>query len=160
MDISKCLRHRWVLLSFATGTAVFVLAAIVSFKENEWSCCKNNEVIFFLPSARIAIPLQPACANLPFFDLEVQGTTWMIAAIKAASVGDVVAELATKAPCPMMLVVQDQQKAEYLIICGKDRQLSMSSMNHLLEQEVLERGKEKLIRLPLPDENVRILVRR
>ena len=84
----------------------------------------------------------------------------MIAALKAASVGDVMAELATKAPCPMMLVIRDQQEAEYLIVCGKDRQLSLSSMKHLIEQENFEQGKEKLIRLPLQDEDVRILVRR
>jgi hypothetical protein len=158
MNISKCLRHQRLLLSIAICTAVFVVVEFVAFKKKAWSCCKNNEVIIVLPSARIAIPLQPACANLPFFDLEIQGTTWMVAALKAASVGDVMAELATKAPCPMMLVVRDQQEAEYLIICGKDRQLSLSSMKHLIEQKAVEQGKEKLIRLPLPGDDVRILV--
>lgn len=150
MDIFKCLRHRWVLLSIATCTVAFVIATVIkTSKEKAWTCFKNNEVVFVTLLKRMAIPLQTISENILFLDLELQGTTWKVAALNTASVGEIMAWLSKKAACPMIAVVKDQQEAEYLIVCGKDRQLSLSSVKHFIEQGFLEKRKEKFIPVPL-----------
>ncbi len=160
MNIFKCLRgYRLVLFSLAACTVVFVLAVYPSPKKQHWTCCKNNKVTVSSRSSRIVLPLQLSPAQLAFNDLDVQGTTWKIAALDAPSVGEFMGELPNYAPCPMIAVVRDRQEGEYVIIYGKDRQLSLSSMKHYIDRSLLEEKNEKLVKVLLSEGYVCITVR-
>ncbi len=161
MNIFKCLRgHRLVLFSLAACTIVFFLPLYPSPKKQQWTCCKNNTVTLSSLSSRIVLPLQLSTAQLTFQDLDVQGTVWKIAALDTASVGEFMGELSNHdAPCPMIAVVRDGQEEEYLIIYGKDRQLSLSSMKHFIDQSLLEEKNEKFVKVVLPEGYVCIKVR-
>jgi len=164
MDISKCLQsfrsHRLVLLFLAVSAAAFVFVAAVPRSS---TCCKNNQVVISSQSRQTPLFVQPTSACLSFLDLDIQGTVWKIAALDTFSIGDLMADLLKKAPCPMIALARDQEGVEYVIVYDEDRRLSLSPVKRLIEQELVEQRNEKFIRVPLSNDQgsseVCILVR-
>lgn len=92
--------------------------------------------------------------SLPFNttqDLDMQGTRWKVAALKTTSIGELMAEFSLLNLLPLIAVIQDSLGGEYLAVCGEDRNISLSSMKHLIENCSIDRKNEKWVEVIVPD---------
>jgi hypothetical protein len=153
------------LLLFAIGITVIVFGMIFNsrkspLRERALTCCNGDQVVLFFPSPRSLIPAQVRLPlktkqtdeDLAFVEVDVGDEKWHAVALRTFSVGDLMADLTMKGvekyPFPLIAIAQDSSKAEYLIISGKNRQISLSSMKHLIE---LDKKNENLVEVKIPN---------
>jgi hypothetical protein len=164
MGIFKCLQGLW---RFSCGSRLFQwlfitgsLALIIGFvflkkfslEEKAFTCFKNNKVILFFHSSKsstphVSLPIKSVYASddFTFTEIVIKEKKWKIAALSVLSVGDLMADLSMKGgeKClfPMIVVARDSSGAEYLIIGNEQRQVFLSSMNYLVEHNMLDNKK-------------------
>jgi hypothetical protein len=134
-------RSRLFPMLFVVGVAAIIFGMIFNARKSELRCCNEGQVVlFFSPSAslsRVCVPIKTleVDGDLAFVKIEVEKEMWNVAALQTFSVGDLMADLSMKKyPFPLIAVIQDSSKTEYLVVFGKDRQISLSSMKHLIGQ--------------------------
>jgi hypothetical protein len=137
------LRHsirssRLLKLLLAMGVAMIVSSPTSTRCKDEFSQSPEP-----LTSSRII-------EDLAFVEMDIGGGKWHVAALLTTSVGDLMADLSMKGagkyPFPWMIIVQDSLDAKYVIVFGQDRQISLSSMKHLIE---IGQKKENLTEVKL-----------
>jgi hypothetical protein len=144
------------LLLFTAGAVMVALAVTLSsrkhpLKEHVLRCCHENRVVLSFSSSesQMSLPLNTTQ------DLDVQGTRWKVAALQTTSIGELMAEFSLlntkKYLLPLIAVIQDSLGGEYLAVCGEDRNISLSSMKHLIENCSIDRKNEKWVEVIVPD---------
>lgn len=167
MGIFKCLQS---LRHYSRSSRLFQCVGIVALvcgitlfskkltlKEQAGSCLKDNQVeLFFYTSkpltSRIHLPLTSAQSlrGLSFLESDVQGTTWKMAALETFSIGDILAELSmNNAARPLIAFVRDSVGAEYLVVYNEEKQISLSSVKHLVQHNLVEQNKENVIKVAI-----------
>ena len=103
--------------------------------------------------------------DVSFLDIDILGTKWKIAAFETLSVGELLAELsmqgAEKYLLPFIALARDSVGAEYLIVCNTEKQISLSSLKHLMEHHLAVHRGIQIIKVDisnLKNENESVLL--
>lgn len=165
---TKCMQKLWhsarsnrLYQSLITATCMAIFfGMVVNHNRQKITFVKERKVVLsFDLIESISIPLVQVCAynKIPFLEFSSHDEKWRTTAIYTQSVGELMAGLTSSQKqdsIPLIAFVQDVHGDDYVIIIGKNKESSLSSLQFLVRESLVERkalGKEKYLGIKLPN---------
>jgi len=133
--------------------AIFVGVLCDARKAPNISCINGEKVTFALSLDAhdvLTIPLihSTRCQEIPFIEMPSKERNWKFTALYTESIGELVADLQNfHQGTPLLCLVQDANKNEYIVTIDQEGKSSVSSLPFLLKKN---RCKKNFLEIEIP----------
>lgn len=130
------------------------------------SCVEEGRVTFalgFSPTPEVlSLPVihTQSAHTIPFLEIPFHQKKWKITALQTENLGELIEELTRlqqEDALPLLCLVQDHRKKEYIVMIDENARSSVSSLSFLLKRNLLKKKsweKKRYVGVQIPQDNV------